>query len=276
MRGGSEPSGTRDTVTTAPWSTCILLSACVLWACSDADIASDAGLGDAGTGIDSGSSDAGAGDAGGVDAGGTDAAMADAGGIDAALADAGTDAGMEPDAGPSTTPTAGALVISEIMADSDVVTDDCGEWFELHNPSATVTYNLRGCVIADMSNNFAVTTDVLIPPGAFFALSRYESTYCAGMLGISGPGFTPDYHYLNVKFANEGDFVRLTCGGAVVDQVSYVGWSVTKGASFNLDPGNYDAVANDAAAAWCSASMVYNMAGSEHDRGTPGMPNSDC
>lgn len=262
----------------ALWSTAIL-SACVLGACSDADIVADAGLGDAGTVVDSGAPDAGPGDGGGgsVDAGGTDAEVADAGeGTDAGVEDGGSDAGVKVDAGPRTTPFAGELVVSEIMADSDVVTDDCGEWFELHNPSATVTYNLRGCVIADESNYFAITTDVLIPPGAFFSLSRYESTYCAGTLGIPGPGFTPDYHYLNVKFANEGDLVRLTCGGVVVDQVSYVGWTVTKGASFNLDPSSYDAVANDSAAAWCAASTVYNMAGSERDRGTPGMPNSGC
>lgn len=237
----------------------------VLAACSDAEIAPE----DAGHREDASVTDAGPMDAGGLDAGSADA------GRDAGPTDAGRDAGPT-DAGPYETPGAGDLVISEIMPDSDVVTDDCGEWVELHNPSASVTYDLRGCTLHDASNAFAFTTDVRIPPGAFFSLSRYETVACTALGFPDGPGFDPDTHYTDVKLANEGDLVRLQCDGVVVDAVDFTTWSITKGASFNLDPAHYDAAENDESSSWCTGSDIYNMAGGEHDRGTPGSANSDC
>ena len=70
-----------------------------------------------------------------------------------AIVDAGT-GGSNVDApydGPTgITPfAAGQLVITEIMADSNDVPDESGEWFELYNPSTTDTYDLFGCVLGD-------------------------------------------------------------------------------------------------------------------------------
>lgn len=240
----------------------VLILALALAACSDASIA----MNDSGDG---------AGDAGGHEAGSIDAGPGES---DAGPTDAGSPADGGPDASGYPTPAAGEIVITEIMPDSDVVTDDCGEWFEIYNPSADVTYNLRGCTFRDLSNAHTVGTDLIIGPGELLSLARYEAEpYCNTMLGITGPGFAFDYSYgATVKLGNEGDTLTVACGGATVDAVDFTAWTIVKGASFNLDPDSFDATTNDDGASWCSGVNVYNMAAGEVDRGTPGAANTDC
>ena len=45
----------------------------------------------------------------------------------------------------------GQIVISELMHNTATVADDFGEWFEVYNPSTTVTYDLMGCQVLDSS-----------------------------------------------------------------------------------------------------------------------------
>lgn len=225
-------------------------------ACTEAEFADDdsqdASVGDLGGPVDGGSGD---------DLG----PPRDLGPIDMGPPD------MPPDLGPCDpcTPGAGDLVITEIMPDSDVASDDFGEWFEIHNPSATVTYDLRGCVLSDSGNSHPVATETLVPPGAFFSLARFGSAAVGG--------FDPDYDYgMTLKFANEGDIARISCGATVVDLVDFTGFGVTKALSLALDPDALDATANDDVANWCSGLVPYNTGGGETDYGSPGMANPDC
>lgn len=244
--------------------TATLVGASLALGCTEARFADDS---DAAV-VDSGAPDA---------TSGFDGSLPDLGGPAdmASLPDTGPrDAGppdMPPDLGPCDPcrPGPGDLVITEIMPDSDVASDDFGEWFEIHNPSETVTYDLAGCVLADAGNSHPVTAETLLPPGAFFSLARFDSA------GVGG--FDPDYSYgMTLKFANEGDIVRVSCGAAIVDLVDFSTWAIDKGLSLALDPGALDAASNDDAGNWCTGQAAYNMGGGETDFGSPGEANPTC
>ncbi len=222
----------------------------------------------------SGAADAAAGDLGGSDGGPAADGFVDDEDLgppaDLGPADMGPP-DMRPDLGPCDPcrPGPGDLVISEVMPDSDVASDDFGEWFEIHNPSETVTYDLRGCVLADQGNSHPVTAETLIPPGAFFSLARFDSAAVGG--------FDPDYSYgMTIKFANEGDIARITCGVDLVDLVDFTTWTINKGLSYALDPDALDAELNDDRSNWCVGQDPYHMAAGETDFGSPGMANPDC
>jgi hypothetical protein len=190
------------------------------------------------------------------------------------------DAGMDGPTG--ITPTvAGQLVITEIMADVDVVSDDVGEWFEIYNPSLTNTYDLFGCLLLDSSTTNQDTVDrhVIVAPGRFITMGRW---------GDASGGFIPNFNYhvvpgatTDVKFKNSGDKVRVVCSGVdidVVDFTSNAGWpaAVTMSYSYSLDPRHYDASENDVYANWCLGTIPYYSVGGTVDRGTPGASNPYC
>ena len=83
------------------------------------------------------------------------------------------------------TPTvAGQIVITELMHDSTSISDDNGEWFEVFNPSTTVTYDLVGCEVRDLSPGKIIESNLVLPPLSYKTLAV-----------SSTPGFTPDYVY---------------------------------------------------------------------------------
>ena len=124
---------------------------------------------------------------------------------------------------------AGQLVVTELMHDAVVVNnDDFGEWFELHNPDPTVTFDLFGCTLRDAANPHVIVTHFLMPPRSFktFAIS-------------ANPGFTPDYIYSEHQVRQSGGRPASTSSAArrVIDTYSYpdsVG--LVGGRSFAVDP----------------------------------------
>ncbi len=174
------------------------------------------------------------------------------------------------DAGP---PRAGAgdLVITELLVDPNG-TDSAAEYVELHNPSATLEYELAGCVIED-HNGPAHPIDpasgsLTIAPGAYLTLATFTMD--------SEGGFTPDYSYgSSILLTNTGASVTLSCDGVTVDVVDYrlAGFTVLTGASFSLDPGSIDALANDDSANYCPGTGTY---GPVSNLGSPGAENPAC
>jgi hypothetical protein len=175
------------------------------------------------------------------------------------------------------TPTvAGQIVITELMHDTSGIADDNGEWFEVYNPSTTVTYDLLGCEARDVTPGVIINVNLVLPPQTFKTLA------------VSAiPGFTPDFVYTPVgvlpivKFDNSGaDQAEIRCGGVTIDIFGYPTSLAGVGAhSFSVDPDHYSAVDNDVMANWCVArdSMVgdsYETSGSNF--GTPGRPNTQC
>jgi hypothetical protein len=166
---------------------------------------------------------------------------------------------------------AGDVVITEIMKNPSALSDSVGEWLELHNPSANVIQELRGCRVTDAdSDSFDIAQSLTIPPGGYASLAKSAM-----------PGFTPDFVWGRTNLANGDDEVILTCGMVEIDRVEYDDPTHPddNGRSMQLDPsllGPMPAtpphVANDTGSSWCSGTTDYNMG----DQGTPGAANTGC
>jgi hypothetical protein len=159
--------------------------------------------------------------------------------------------------------TSGDLLITEVMYNPDTIGDTSGgEWFELHNPDASITYELQNCVVSDLdSDSFTISSSVTVPPGGYVTLASG-----------SNPGFSPDYEYSGFAIANGGDEIILTCGGAEIDQLAYGGsFAGGSGVSAQLNPNHFDPVENDSESNWCASTSDYNG-----DKGTPGAANDGC
>jgi uncharacterized membrane protein YgcG len=174
-------------------------------------------------------------------------------------------------------PAPGEIVITEILFDSSAVTDENGEWFEVHNPTSK-TFDLRTLRLNsdDGSGAFTQLHQVVGPdpielkPGQFFVFATKGNAAING--GVSGA-----YEYgANPKLSNSGDALRIEVLNGneitVIDEVKYAGGAAYKGISYSLDPGKYDALLNDDAANWCMATSTFGAG----DRGTPGKPNDAC
>jgi hypothetical protein len=175
---------------------------------------------------------------------------------------------------------AGQIVITELMHDSTVVSDDSGEWFEVYNPSTTVTYDLLGCEVRDLTPGTIININLVLPPQTFRTLAVSPT-----------PGFTPDFVYTPpgnppmpvVKFDNQaGDQAEIRCGNVTIDVFGYpTSVAGISGRSFSVDPDHYNAADNDIMANWCTAPNVtaadaYNTNGAVSDYGTPGRANPQC
>lgn len=178
-----------------------------------------------------------------------------------------TDMGALPTApaplGPNITVStyASQIVINEVMADPDAVTDANGEWLEIHNRGAAAV-DLQGWTLA--SNNDAsqtIASSVSVPAGGYVVLAR-NGTYS------TNGGVNEHYTYAIINLANTSDWVALRDNvGASVDSVA---WATTmpvgstRGVS---DPSldNLDAKGSN----WHTSTTAFGAG----DEGTPGARN---
>jgi hypothetical protein len=233
------------------------------------------GAGGIATGGTGGSTGGGRGGAGGAAAGGGSGGAGGGGGLSGGGAGGTGGGGVAGSGGAANvTPTvAGQIVVTELMHDTNVVSDDFGEWFEIYNPDVGVTYDLFGCQIRDTANAHTITAHLLVPSHAFRTLAIFAT----------GGGFVPDYTYTGIKFDNDAaDSVSIYCGGTLIDKFAYSTAQATTGGghSFSVDPAHYNSVDNDNPANFCLGTTVYNTAVSGSnvvtDYGTPGATNPSC
>jgi hypothetical protein len=167
-------------------------------------------------------------------------------------------------------PLPGAMVITELMPNPAVTTDDDGEWIELVNVG-TAPVDLEGCALYDDANDEDVVNTgvpLVVPPGGFVVFAKLADVALNG--GVPGVAYAFGGSF---SLTNTGDVVRLECGGAVIDEVAYLEtWPFAAGAAMQLDATAHDAAANDALASWCTAAAVYGAG----DLGTPGQANAAC
>lgn len=203
--------------------------------------------------------------------GGADASTEDDGGLD-------TDAEVPDGGGDPVTPSAaGQLVITEIHADpAGFVSSDHAEWIEIHNPSGSVTYNLRGCVFSDKpgDDDFMFGTDIIVAPGGYITLSSAPFT-------VETNGFVSEASYgtSGTGLSSGGDAPTIKCGGTVIDTVAYPALlAEMEGHTLQLDPGSLDAVANDLPASWCYSLVGYVVVptSSTTNFGSPRAMNVAC
>jgi len=177
---------------------------------------------------------------------------------------------------------AGQIVITELMHNSTTISDDLGEWFEVYNPSTTITFDLLGCQVTDSSapgpTAPVIDKNLVLAPGTFKTLAVSAT-----------PGFTPNFVYTPpgmeaappVKFDNSGgDGAQIFCGGVMIDAFLYpTSLAGAQGQSFSVDPAHYNAIDNDSTANWCLARNTmpgdaYETTGPNY--GTPGRANTPC
>ncbi|HEX2208365.1 MAG TPA: lamin tail domain-containing protein [Longimicrobium sp.] len=153
------------------------------------------------------------------------------------------------------------LIINELMPNPSAVTDDAGEWLEIHNWGGA-SADLQGYVIA--SNNDAghtIASSVIVPAGGHVVLARN------GTSGTNG-GVLAHYGYgTSVTLANSADWLALRApGGATVDSVAWS--SVPTGASRGVANPSADNT-QMAGSNWTSQVSTYGSG----DKGTPGARN---
>lgn len=154
------------------------------------------------------------------------------------------------------------VVINEVMADPSAVTDDRGEWFEVHNSGST-SVNLQGWTIAS-GNDVAhtVATSVSVAAGGY------------AVLGINGTkskngGITVNYVYgAGINLANASDWLVLKNGaGAIVDSVAWATAMPSGAARGVIDPLGDNADVKGAN--WSTQTTLT----SKGDKATPGKVN---
>ncbi|HEY2898950.1 MAG TPA: lamin tail domain-containing protein [Polyangia bacterium] len=273
----------------ADWRLVALIPLALLAGCAKAQFAVDAGTGGSvGTGGDGMGSD-GSGTGGSVATdGGTGGEEIDAPINDDGLGDTGpdeasdgvNDVAMDGDAsdgadsngaggeagtdGPTgTMPTqAGEVLISEILYDSAGISDALAEWFEVYNPSTTVTYDLLNCMIQDSKNAAPITAPVVLLPGSYHTFAR------------SSMEFTPDFIYPVVRFDNDlPDRVAISCNTVMIDAFNYAPATGVSGHAFSVDPLHLKPGESNVVGNYCSSNIAYGPGG---NYGTPGTANPPC
>ncbi len=165
-----------------------------------------------------------------------------------------------------TLPRAGELIITEIMANPEAVSDANGEWIEILNVSGHAIA-INGLTIKDEGSNkhtIPATPDLVIQPGAYWVLAKNKDTLANG--GVKG-----DYQYSNFTLANTADQVILCLSDdTIIDAVAYgEGWPLNAGASMELHPDFAQTQANDLPFNWFPARLIYGAG----DKGSPGRSN---
>jgi beta-lactamase superfamily II metal-dependent hydrolase len=153
------------------------------------------------------------------------------------------------------------LVISEVMPDPAAVSDERGEWFEVHNPGARAV-DLRGYRIASGNDGtHVIARSVVVAPGGYAVLARDASPRRNG-------GVSTDYAYgAAISLANGRDWIALRDpSGTTIDSVAWR--AASSGASWGVrgPAARHAAVGDDN---WQRATSVYGLG----DRGTPGRRN---
>ena len=162
-------------------------------------------------------------------------------------------------------PTAGELIVSEIMANPAVVDDSDGEWFEVMNRSRRVL-DLKGLVIEGAAGeSFVVPATIYLPPGIAALFAKKGRADNGGMQADVTFG-------ASLSLTNGGDVITLRSNGVIVDSVAFdASWGIASGVAIALRGAAIASGDNDGAAAWCAARTVA----ASGDKGTPRGPN-DC
>lgn len=167
------------------------------------------------------------------------------------------------------TPTAGSLVINEIMKDPIIVPDVRGEWFELYNPTDT-DINLSGLTISGGAQSFTISSGIISAKG-FFVLGKWAQKESPG--GNGGVDLNYVYGGAFILNNNEPDEITLKHNSILIDTVTYddgITFPDLTGKSMILsDPGSDNSIGGN----WCGSTSAY---GDGNNMGTPGRQNDPC
>jgi hypothetical protein len=165
---------------------------------------------------------------------------------------------------------AGDLLITEIMADPDALSDSEGEWFEIYN-NTNHTIDLHHIVIRkNTTDEHIINSSVLLPAHEFYLLARTD-------IAISGSKYI---YGTSISLNNTGASLSISnfgsdgTDGSVICSINYAAaeFPDAMGASISLSPLhlNYtDALSGNS---WCVSTSEYSTG----DLGTPGIQNDPC
>jgi hypothetical protein len=181
--------------------------------------------------------------------------------------DTDADTDSDTDADSARAPSAGDLVISEIMKNPDMVDDDLGEWFEVTNVSRDALL-LEGIEVLDNDGDGFVVSAWTLGGGGRVVFGASADTASNG-----GAPVDVAYDVELFKLGNDDGSITLILGGDTLDAVAYDGsFPDEKGHSLTLSADRLDSAANDDATAWCDGAAAYGAG----DFGTPGGANEVC
>lgn len=125
-------------------------------------------------------------------------------------------------------PGPGQARINEVMRNPACIGDGLGEYFELHNTSASQTFDLQGCVVRDDDGqSFTIAAALPIAPGGYAVLCLN------GNPAVNG-GIACHYDYAGLALDNTADELVLSCGAAEVSRIVWDNgqlWPHQEGAS---------------------------------------------
>ena len=166
-----------------------------------------------------------------------------------------------------TSPQAGDLVITEVMASPAASGDVTGEWFEI---LARATVDLNDVSINTTTSSTRITNQAClrVQPGEYVLLARSDDTFVNGDLP------PPRHVYGSISFADTtNQRISLSRGDAGIDEIALL--PSASGKTWQLDPLKLDPGSNDDPANFCRAPFKWNPDGGG-DYGSPGEANPDC
>lgn len=165
-------------------------------------------------------------------------------------------------------PTAGDLLITEVMANPSAVADSAGEWFEVR---VTANVDLNGLEIYRLDDMATPALEQTIDGDACLEVTSGSRIVIARNATMAMNGGLPVVDYVFAfDLVNSNDGIGVGVGGTVLDSVTWT--SVPTGGSRSLDPGITDPDGNDLDANWCPAVSAYG----DGDLGTPAAANDAC
>ncbi|MEX1368826.1 MAG: hypothetical protein AB1Z98_37205, partial [Nannocystaceae bacterium] len=162
-------------------------------------------------------------------------------------------------------PVGGDVVITEVMSDPSMVSDDAGEWVEI---LVSADIDLNGLALGeegDLSDATPLTGNDCVPvaAGTRLILARSDDPALNGGL----PRVDGQFDFSLNQSDND---VVLSYGGQIVDVLSY--GSTAAGVAHNVDPDFETPDGNDDPNVQCRATTPYG----DGDLGTPGAANVEC
>ncbi|MGC4116250.1 MAG: lamin tail domain-containing protein [Myxococcales bacterium] len=170
---------------------------------------------------------------------------------------------------PMVVPAAGDLVISEYMANPNVVADSSGEWIEIY---VKTDVDLNGVQLTINTSKYALAAGATcVRPGA----GKYVLAARSDVAATNG-GLPAVQAVFSTDLTNSGNPQTLTLSRdtVTIDTVTTI-QPATAGASKQLANTMLDATSNDTAANWCNTATGVTYA-SDGNRGTPGLANGTC
>ncbi len=168
---------------------------------------------------------------------------------------------------PDDSPKEGEIVFNEIMADTQWLQGNQGQWLEILNVSSR-ELQLDDCVFIADSHQTTIDEDLVIGAGEYL------------IMGVKRPhdflyDVIPDWTWKGFKLNKNSGHIELSCYGESIDSLQYTSDDKdndTRKHSLSLCPGHENFEENDNPDNWDDATSPMNNG----DFGTPGYTNDSC